>query len=85
VVRNADSIYANLNERLNTEDYSGYPNGAINNLSRRVTAGLFSPVLTNMKSTILCAFELTNRGQMPTESTNNNFTHFCFVWVFPLV
>ena len=79
----ADSIYANLNERLNTEDYSGYPNGAINNLSRRVTAGLFSPVLTNMKSTILCAFELTNRGQMNRINKQQLYT-FLFCLGFPV-
>jgi Ca2+-binding EF-hand superfamily protein len=79
----ADSIYANLNERLNTEDYSGYPNGAINNLSRRVSTGLFSPVLTNMKSTILCAFELTNRGQMNRINKQQLYT-FLFCLGFPV-
>jgi Ca2+-binding EF-hand superfamily protein len=79
----ADSIYADLNERLNTEDYSGFPNGVINNLSRRVSTGLLSPVLTNMKSTILCAFELTNRGQANRINKQQLYT-FLFCLGFPV-
>jgi Ca2+-binding EF-hand superfamily protein len=78
-----NSIYADLNERLNTEDYSGFPNGVINNLSRRVSTGIFSPVLTNMKSTILCAFELTNRGQMNRINKQQLYT-FLFCLGFPV-
>jgi hypothetical protein len=79
----ANSIFSDLNDRLNTEDYSGFPNGVMNNLSRRVSAGLFSPVLTNMKSTILCAFELTNRGQANRINKQQLYT-FLFCLGFPV-
>jgi hypothetical protein len=44
---------------------------------------LFSPVLTNMKSTILCAFELTNRGQMNRINKQQLYT-FLFCLGFPV-
>jgi len=81
--QSADSIVSGLNNRLLSRNPTGFSNAEINNLSRRVSAGLFSPVLTNMKSTILCAFELTNRGQANRINKQQLYT-FLFCLGFPV-
>ena len=81
--RSADSIASGLNARLLSRNPTGFSNSEINTLKRVVTAGLFSPVLTNMKSTILCAFELTNRGQANRINKQQLYT-FLFCLGFPV-
>lgn len=79
----ADSINSGLNNRLLSRNPTGFSNTEINNLSRRVSGSLYSPLLMNMKFTILCAFELTNRGQANRINKQQLYT-FLFCLGFPV-
>jgi len=80
--QSADSIVSGLNNRLLSRNPTDFSRESIINLTRRVSSGLFSPVLNNMKSTILCAFELTNRGQANRINKQQLYT-FLFCLGFP--
>lgn len=78
----ADAVAVGLNSALQTRN-PVFASGFTNNLQARMRAGLFSPILTNMKSTILCAFELTNDGQRDRINKQQLYT-FLFCMGFPV-
>lgn len=78
----ADSVGAGLNDLLLSRNPT-YSAQTTNQLQLRMRTGLFSPLLTNMKSTILCAFELTNEGQRDRINKQQLYT-FLFCMGFPV-
>lgn len=78
----ADAVAVGLNSALQTTQ-PAFPLSFTNMLQARMRSGLFSPILTNMKSTILCAFELTNDGQRDRINKQQLYT-FLFCMGFPV-
>lgn len=83
LIYRADSIASGLNDLLLSRNPI-FPNNAITSLQSKVTPiNAFNPLLTNMKSTILCAFELTNDGQRNRINKQQLYT-FLFCMGFPI-
>lgn len=79
----ADSIASGLNDLLLSRQHT-FPSNVITSLQSKVTpVNAFNPLLTNMKSTILCAFELTNDGQRDRINKQQLYT-FLFCMGFPI-
>lgn len=78
----ADNVTSGLNDLLLSRNPT-FPNRAIENLQRNLETRSFAPLLINMKSTILCAFELTNQGQRDRINKQQLYT-FLFCMGFPV-
>jgi hypothetical protein len=78
----ADAVSNGLNNTLSTQ-IPRFSSEQTSALRRRMSASSLENILTNMKSTILCAFELTNDGQRDRINKQQLYT-FLFCMGFPV-
>ena len=81
-IHEADSVRSGLNNLLLNRNAS-FSDSDRSALERYINSRSFNETLTNMKSTILCAFELTNRDERDRINKQQLYT-FLFCMGFPV-
>lgn len=82
----ADAISSGLDRILlirNSSANEGFPLNVVSDVRDKILSNSYGATITNMKFTILCAFELTNRGQANRINKQQLYT-FLFCMGFPV-
>jgi hypothetical protein len=78
----ADAISSGLDTTLLSRNRGIFSSSVISDVRDKILSNSYGATMTNMKSTILCAFELTNRGQANRINKQQLYT-FLFCLGFP--